>query len=307
MFERLKKKFMKQNVDVSFPFKLLTPTENAEDIDPYVEALDFALAEEHAAVRNIAVTGMYGAGKSSFLRTYFKAKRKNALWVSLALFLEENKVDDLQPGTPEFEHRLELSILQQIFHVRRESVARYVFILVCLIAIGGGIIGMLQPDFLVRYVADDVHRFVIAWSGRIFWISSLIAGLPTVALSYALLRWIGHLSVKGVGVSGGIGSVEIEMPEDLKKCSILNRNIKAIIDYFANSKSSIVVFEDIDRFEDVRIFTKLRELNLLLNNSRRISETKKPIRFIYALREELFKDEKERAKFFEASCISVGA
>jgi hypothetical protein len=40
-------------------------------------------------------------------------------------------------------------------------------------------------------------------------------------------------------------------------------------------------------------------VNLLLNNSQQIDRKKKPIRFIYALREELFPDETSKVKFFD--------
>ena len=299
MFKWLDKVFGEFGINLRSPFRALTPVENAEDVESYEEAMDFALSKDRDAVRNIAVTGQYGAGKSSFLRTYFKKRHKNALWVSLALFLEDDDESAPRPGTAEFEHRLELSILQQIFHVRKDSPWKIVGLLACVILIGVSVVCMVQPDFLVKYVSEGVHRFVIVWSGLIFWGAGLLSAAPVAILLYLLLRWITHLGIKCVGVSGGIGSVEIEMTDDLKNGSILNRNIKAIINYFATSDSSIVIFEDIDRFNDVRIFTKLRELNLLLNNSRQIAKKRKPIRFIYALREELFKDEMERTKFFE--------
>ena len=299
MFKWLNKLFGEFGINFYSPFRALTPVDDAEDIESYEEAMDFALSKDRDAVRNIAVTGQYGAGKSSFLRTYFKRRHTNALWVSLALFLEDDDKRAPKPGTAEFEHRLELSILQQIFHVRKDSPWKIIGILVCVILIGVSVVCMVQPDFLVKYVSEDVHRFVIIWSWLIFWGATLLSAAPIAILSYLLLQWIAHLGIKCVGVSGGIGSVEIEMTDDLKNASILNRNIKAIINYFATSDSSIVIFEDIDRFNDVRIFTKLRELNLLLNNSRQIAKKRKPIRFIYALREELFKDEMERTKFFE--------
>ena len=299
MFKWLDKVFGELGINFGSPFRALTPVEDAEDIESYEEAMDFALSKDRDAVRNIAVTGQYGAGKSSFLRTYFKKRHKNALWVSLALFVEDDDKSAPRPGTAEFEHRLELSILQQIFHIRKDSPWNIIGLLVCVILIGVSVVCMVQPDFLVKFVSEDVHRFVIVWSWLIFWGATLLSAAPVAILSFLLLRWIKHLGIKCVGVSGGIGSVEIEMTDDLKNCSILNRNIKAIINYFATSGSSIVIFEDIDRFNDVRIFTKLRELNLLLNNSRQIAKKRKPIRFIYALREELFKDEMERTKFFE--------
>ncbi|PSD18723.1 hypothetical protein C7E19_02140 [Stenotrophomonas maltophilia] len=53
--------------------------------------------------------------------------------------------------------------------------------------------------------------------------------------------------------------------------------------FFDVSGRSIVVFEDIDRFDDTHIFETLRALNTLLN-ARRNS----PVRFIYAMKDSIF-------------------
>ncbi len=37
--------------------------------------------------------------------------------------------------------------------------------------------------------------------------------------------------------------------------------------YFAQESKDLVIFEDLDRFEDPNIFEALRELNVLLNNT----------------------------------------
>ena len=66
------------------PFFSLAPTRKAQNIDAYKKAMDFALSQED--IHNIAITGPYGSGKSSFLRTYFD-DRRDVLWISLALFL----------------------------------------------------------------------------------------------------------------------------------------------------------------------------------------------------------------------------
>ena len=52
----------------------LSPTSDATDIDEYSEILDYSLNNKD--IQNIAVFGNYGAGKSSFLKTYFKDKNK---------------------------------------------------------------------------------------------------------------------------------------------------------------------------------------------------------------------------------------
>ena len=57
-----------------------------------------------------------------------------------------------------------------------------------------------------------------------------------------------------------------------------------------------LIIEDLDSFENTNIFTKLREINILLNNSKLIKEK---VSFIYAISDDFFTDKKERVKFFE--------
>ena len=280
---------------IESPFQSLTPTENAEDIKTYSEAMDFALSSKNDAIKNIAVTGLYGAGKSSFLRTYFKGK-KNVLWVSLALFLEQHRIGKTEEEKTEFEHKLELSILQQIVHLHKDAAWWSWKIITVVLLIGGGIIGIMQPDVFVKYVTPAIHDWVANYACVIFWFSLFEVVAVSLMAMRKVVYWLKDTGIKRVDVSGaGLAGLEIEMP-DIPSCSMLNRNIR---NFFSASKCSIVVFEDIDRFNDLCIFTKLRELNLLLNNSHEISVKKKPIRFIYALREELFEDEKSKVKFFD--------
>lgn len=62
----------------------LTPRDDAKGLEAYIVRLDSAFADK--SIKNIAVTGKFGAGKSTVLRTYFK--NKNVLWVTLAPFIE---------------------------------------------------------------------------------------------------------------------------------------------------------------------------------------------------------------------------
>lgn len=57
-----------------FDFKYLGPKDDINSIEVYEEALDYALS--NSKIKNIAVTGSYGAGKSSIIETY-KLKRNN--------------------------------------------------------------------------------------------------------------------------------------------------------------------------------------------------------------------------------------
>src|SRR5690606_13332879 len=63
-----------------------------------------------------------------------------------------------------------------------------------------------------------------------------------------------------------IQNTEIGIGENLNK-SILNRHIDEILYFFSIRPYNVVIIEDLDRFQETEIFTKLREVNLLLNNS----------------------------------------
>lgn len=66
----------------------LTPINDA-DIEVYKDALEFGFSNEK--IRNIAITGVYGAGKSSLIESY-KEKKKDTykfLHISLAHFGEK--------------------------------------------------------------------------------------------------------------------------------------------------------------------------------------------------------------------------
>src|SRR5690606_30541975 len=78
--------------------------------------------------------------------------------------------------------------------------------------------------------------------------------------------------------------------------SILNHHLDEIIYFFEVTPYNVVIIEDLDRFQQTEIFTKLREINLLLNNSKKTKH--KEIVFIYAVRDDMFTD-KERTKFFD--------
>ena len=72
-----------------FHFEKLAPIDTA-DIDIYEEAIDFAF--ENGDIRNIAISGAYGSGKSSLLASYKKKHPdKSFIHISLAHFEPDHK------------------------------------------------------------------------------------------------------------------------------------------------------------------------------------------------------------------------
>ena len=88
---------------------------------------------------------------------------------------------------------------------------------------------------------------------------------------------------------------EVDMQKDIK-ISVFNRYLDELVYLFQTTGYQIVVLEDLDRFKNISIYTKLRELNLLLNQSDDIGRR---IVFVYALRDDIFHSSQERTKFFD--------
>ena len=70
--------------------------------------------------------------------------------------------------------------------------------------------------------------------------------------------------------------------------SYFNEHLDELIYFFEVTKHRVVIFEDIDRFDDPHIFETLRELNTLLNSAKQLKSRQGPIRFIYATRDSVF-------------------
>ena len=116
------------NKKINEKLRTLSPTENAENIDTYLTSLQWALYNSKS-VKNIAISGPYGAGKSSIIDTYIKKNRFNHkyLKVSLATFQDiiSEKLDlDNEEKIKEknrLERLIELSLLQQFFYHEKDS------------------------------------------------------------------------------------------------------------------------------------------------------------------------------------------
>jgi hypothetical protein len=96
-------------------FEKITPTDDAQ-IEIYSEALDFVFINRD--LKNIAMTGSYGAGKSSVLESYKKRKRISFLHISLAHF-EASYKNEIESSVDDFKQKetmLEGKILNQLLH-----------------------------------------------------------------------------------------------------------------------------------------------------------------------------------------------
>ncbi|MBI9061831.1 MAG: hypothetical protein JEZ14_07565 [Marinilabiliaceae bacterium] len=136
----------------------------------------------------------------------------------------------------------------------------------------------------------------IAWASPIQYINIPVFIFLVYTL-YQGLYYAVYYSRKGSIKKLKINSHEIELNQNQTE-SVLTSNTDELIYLFEASKKKVVIIEDLDRFENINLFTKLRELNILLNQSPEIKESGS-INFIFAVRDDLFPDSHQRTKFFD--------
>ena len=272
----------------------LAPTDEADQGGVYSAALRFATDSPN--VSNIALTGPYGSGKSSIIRSFLKSYPRQALHISLAAFLPEAGDERRRVTKQEIERsilqqmlygadadKLPLSRFKRIQSPRFWSIFRSLYVLAGLLA--------LWRLFDMRTAVFDGSYFKPFDLTN--WIDISIAAFALIFLWSA----IHHFYVASFGVSlKSISLKDIEMrPSSEDQDSILNRHLDEIIYFFQVTGYDLVVVEDLDRFEDSDIFVTLREINSLVNANVGV---RRRVRFLYALRDDMFANT-DRTKFFE--------
>ncbi|AIM36996.1 hypothetical protein KO02_10045 [Sphingobacterium sp. ML3W] len=270
----------------------LAPIDYADDERKYTNMLLWSL--KNPKVTNVAITGPYGSGKSSVIRTFQKRHPEfRSVNVSLASF-DENKDDD-----GEWRNKVELSVLQQlIYHEKSNSLPDSRFAKIRTISwynrLAGTIfLGTLILSYLYITKTDYFNKlkFIDVKTKSILDVvfpTLLIFG--SMYLLYKLYRTIRNLRFTKLSVVSADAEIS-----DGEIRSVFNKHLDEIIYFFESTRIKLVVIEDLDRFNDTEIFTKLREINILINNSKQV---KHRVTFIYAVRDNIFENN-DRTKFFE--------
>lgn len=298
--------------DTQLPYIPLSPTDSAEDCDVYLNALSWALSNKKQ-IKNIAISGPYGSGKSSILQTFIKREeqrkwvlnKNHFLNISLATF-EAPKKEDGQEGTiytcdNDTQRLIELSLLQQLFYretnsktpdsrlKKIQSLKSWKLFLQTIVSM------IFVFTLIVLILPNEIDHFfnlgsTIFASNIAKYIALAVSILVLFVFIYKSSRSIIGLSIKKLNLKGA----EIEIDKNISK-SILNNHIDEIIYFFEATDYNVVIIEDLDRFGKSEVFTKLREINLLINNSKKV---KQDVVFIYAIKDDMFLN-KDRSKFFD--------
>lgn len=310
-------------------YHALTPTDSAEQVEEYLEALTWALQQKD--IHNIALAGAYGSGKSSIIETFLRneRKRKHIIFdhlcsknriisdVSMKISMAEFEIckgdTDRQEKTCRHDdssqtlNEVSEWILKQIFYkVESNEIPQSRYHKLCdrsfwndyrsavlVLFLSISLVFLFVPFTLDRVVALVDWMTLRSGGSTVTSMGGLFLFVLFI-LGMAVYKWrflFSHLKLKSLKLPAGTG-IESERESE----SVFNRHLDEIVYFFEVTKYRVVFFEDLDRLDEPNLFVRLRELNTLLNNSNAIS--KKPVVFVYAVRDDLFGKE-DRTKFFD--------
>src|SRR6218665_1061723 len=272
----------------------LTPTDIEAEHAGYVAAIIKGM--RNPKIRNIALSGNYGVGKSSILQKVSEilekesdGKRERVVELSLSTLapIERSTIDEaipVQATTPT--NRIQQEIVKQLLYreepkkapnSRFRRIERFSWPREFGLALLGGFITALI--FMVLGWGATITTTLAPFFdfGLYIYPMLFLLAAGTIFAARALLH--GRVHIKQF--SAGPASVTL----DEKSVSYFDQYLDEIVYFFETSKRDVVIFEDIDRFNNSHIFETLRSLNTLLNASPQI-ET--PIRFIYAIKDSIF-------------------
>ena len=314
------------NTTSKYVFESLAPCNNVE-LGAYEDALNHVFNDN--SLRNIAISGAFGSGKSSILATYeyensdqLISNNHKFIHISLAHFHDSGEENNSQEESGKQENGrggnrngcdeafLEGKIINQLLHqipderipkstIRKlssekekrnltHSFSITVFIFLNLyLFLGKTAVSFLPNDnrlseLLIQFLSSSCFKsgFFCVWAVFLF----LYCFLTIKTLKTR--RILKKLTIKGT---------EIEISSS-DTSSFFDKYLNEVTYLFENIDADVVVFEDIDRFEDVMVFERLREINKIVNDRKKHDET--PIRFFYLVKDDLLQS-RDRTKFFD--------
>ena len=306
----------------NYKFHTLTPKNDA-DLKVYESALDFVFSKKD--VKNIAISGAYGAGKSSVIESYKeKNKDKDFLHISLTRFRPETENDtsaekvqvengdtakDVDDDSPTISDTvLKGKILNQLIHqIPTEQIPLSNFRVKKAISKDSGIktscfavLGVALAIFVIYFYrwSSFVDSISTSWLNSVLSLTTcpemrLVALIWLFVLFGILVHSIIKLQEKYKFIrKATVSGVEVELFADNADL-YFDKYLNEIL-YLFEERDGAIVFEDIDRYDTGHIFEWLHEINRLVNHSRK----ENPLRFFYLLKDDIFVS-KDRTKFFD--------
>ncbi|MGN5079401.1 YobI family P-loop NTPase [Aeromonas veronii] len=265
----------------------LTPEYLEAEHGRYVAAIESALADEQ--IRNIALSGNYGVGKSSILQEVARRQKDRVVELSLSTLapIEMSQLDESVPKQATTQtNRIQQEIVKQLLYreepsktpgSRFQRIQRFRWPREVGMAVVLGFVCTII--FLLAGWTDQIVASLTILKNVGDWAHAGVLGLGAGAA--LLVRWwfYGKFHIKQFSAASATVTL------DDHSVSYFDQYLDEIVYFFEVSEHDVVIFEDIDRFNDSYIFETLRALNTLLNTAPQI---KNSVRFIYAIKDSIF-------------------
>lgn len=284
----------KQSSDASSELIVLSPHYDEKHHGLYVEKLEQAV--RNPKVRHIALTGGYGTGKSSVIQGLIERihsskefKKIRPIIISLPTIQVANKSDSENDRTDQIQREIVKQLLyrsnprkmrssqyRRITHVTVAQRATVCFIVAAFLTFTFW--SLAKPDWHWHWSQGGS-----LWG---YWQPAVVQVILWGLTFYIDWIWVNKPVLKGLQL--GPAKLELEKNDS----SYFDKYLNEITYYFEVSGTNLVIFEDLDRFDDPYIFDALHELNELINISlgqERFTEQKNPpIKFLYTTRDSIF-------------------
>lgn len=323
----------------SAPYSDFAPIDLGED-DEHYEQIKFALEDEN--VKNLAILGAFGSGKSSVINSFFKNKAvygskiqpDEYVKVSFCDFdyvnlneeyiqnsqIKDNGKDSKEPEIKEDKilnkniksnklslKEVECEIVRQLFHSNLIKDNKFANVI------------LSYPSKIDTFAKTFIlFILIVAIFGKslrdsyfsLYSTSIFLFCLTTILFLPFLYLTVSYFSRKLKFNKTSFGTVSVDFSEK-NKLGVIDSYLNDIIYLFENSNCKYVILEDLDRTQNYEVFTHLRNLNFVLNN--RLSSftesmtQRSRIVFIYLLDDCIFSNPEEQVKFFDYSVAIISS
>lgn len=222
---------------------------------------------------NIALTGRYGSGKSSVLDEFEAKHERRTLRLAISTLAPEgpsSTKDNPSAGAELTKtNRIQKEVVKQLVYGASRKVGKNSRF--SRIAVPSKVKVFTQFATAVAFVSLVLFAFdrlpkmrtffadQPTWTPYFAWV--VLGALAAALLTMVRLSLHGQLRISDFKAGGASVSLTEQAP------SYFDKYLDELVHYFEQESKDIVIFEDLDRFDDPQIFEALRELNILLNDT----------------------------------------
>ena len=306
----------KQSPDTPSELIVLSPHYDEKHHGLYVKKLEQAV--RNPKVRNIALTGGYGTGKSSVIQGLIERIRSSEedeetnkshdiqrliekIWPSKnpkkirPIIISLPTIQVANESAPENDRtdRIQREIVKQLLYrsdprkmrgsryrriTRTTAVQRATTCFIVAASLNFAFWLLTKPDWHWHWSQGGS-----LWG---YWQPAMVQTILWGLTFYIDWMWVNKPALKGLQL--GPAKLELEKNDS----SYFDKYLNEIIYYFEVSGTNLVIFEDLDRFDNPYIFDALHELNELINISlgqeQFMEQENSPVKFLYATRDSIF-------------------